>query len=102
IDLQAVFDTLELDELSSTWDDIIGKHDAYPPAPHVHEYWQIYGTDTMVTELNRIAHAYRVGRSAMDNAADDYYKVYLTDAKTAVDDYKDRDTSDLSEYTQLS
>ncbi|AAL83036.1 virion structural protein [Pseudomonas phage vB_Pae10145-KEN51] len=98
LELKAVFDKLELDELSFTWDDIIGKPDAYPPAPHGHEYWQIYGTDTMVTELNRIAHAYRVGRSAMDNAADDYYKVYLTDAKTAVDDYRDRVTAHLTDY----
>jgi hypothetical protein len=87
-ELQAVMDKLALDELHFTWEGIVGKPEAYPAAPHADEYWQLYGLDTTVTELQRIADSCAVGMTPVIEASVDYYQLYLAEAQALLDDYK--------------
>lgn len=80
-------DKLALDELHFKFEDIIGKPEAYVPLPHEDEYWQLYGCDYIVTELNRVADVIPLGNSTAIEEAGEYWKSYITDANGLVDEY---------------
>lgn len=71
------------DDKPVKWGNIKGKPTTYPPGEHMHALWELYGFEYMVTELERIAAAIKVG----DQAAFDEVREY---AKSLHDDNLDR------------
>ncbi|ARV76838.1 virion structural protein [Pseudomonas phage Phabio] len=72
------------------WDDIIDKPSAYVPSPHFNKYWQLYGLDSIVTNLRRFADAWAVGRKGMIEATTEYYQDYIKEIEAAVEAYTAR------------
>ncbi|AEH03577.1 virion structural protein [Pseudomonas phage PhiPA3] len=87
-ELKALLEKLtNSDALKITWEQIVGKPDAYAPADHRHELWQLYGMESMVTNLDRIGDAWALGRTALLSEARSYYTGYLQLAQQALDNY---------------
>lgn len=87
-ELKAALDKLALDELHFAWEDIVGKPEAYPPAEHQDEYWQLYGLDPTVVELYRIAAGIPLGMDSVVAASTEYYQQYLVEAQALLDKYR--------------
>lgn len=69
------------------WEDIRNKPLQFPPSLHYHEYWQLYGLESTVKNLELLGHAWSVGRKGIlaDNRF--YYKNTIDLARQAVTDY---------------
>lgn len=53
-ELRALLDAINPDNFRVNYEDIINKPKGFNPAPHMDEYWQLYGAETTVTVLNRV------------------------------------------------
>lgn len=81
------------------WDDILDKPTAYQPADHVNKWWQIMGLDSLVTNLNRVADSWAVGRKVIIDANRGYYDNYIADMQAAVDSYRARIYAHIDDKT---
>ena len=63
-ELKQQIETLKLDNRPVLWDNILGKPDAYPPTPHMHDIGDAYGFEYIVHVLERIRQAILLGNSA--------------------------------------
>lgn len=86
-ELKALLDSIKEDKFVLKWGDIIGKPTAYVPDDHEHEYWQLWGLETTVTEIDRIAAAWKVGSSAIKQASKDYGDAYVQKGRDAINAY---------------
>lgn len=87
-ELRELLDAIDESKFPFVWGDIIGKPTTYVPSPHSHEYWQLYGLETTVTEINRLAAAWPYGNKAVINENKGYADDYLARAKTEIDKYQ--------------
>jgi hypothetical protein len=55
---------LDLDERPVKWGAVIGRPNAYPPAPHIHDIGDSFGWEYVVWQLERITNAILVGDEA--------------------------------------
>ena len=86
-ELKQQIETLKLDNRPVLWDNIIGKPDAYPPAPHMHDIGDAYGFEYIVHVLERIRQAILLGNSAeldliwehLNNLNFDEFKKHIAD-----------------------
>lgn len=69
------------------WEDILNKPLQFPPGPHTHEYWQLYGLESTCVNLDLLGDAWAAGRKGVlaDNRF--FYRNYIDLAQKAVDDY---------------
>jgi hypothetical protein len=86
-ELKALLDSIKEDNFDLKWEDIIGKPTAYVPEDHEHEYWQLWGMETTVTEIDRIAAAWKVGSTAIAAASKDYGVIYVQKGRDAINAY---------------
>ncbi len=89
-ELKALMEKIDETNLKFTWEEIIGKPTAYTPSEHMHKYWQLYGLESTVVNINRLGDAWAVGRTAILAAGTDYYKYYVQLAKDDVQNYINR------------
>lgn len=69
------------------WDDIRNKPLQLPPELHYHEYWQLYGLESTVINLELLGDAWVVGRKGIISDNRFYYEGYIDLAQKALDDY---------------
>lgn len=98
-ELKIALDKLALDELHFNWEDIIGLPEAFKPKPHADEYWQLYGCDSIVTELNRIANVIPFGMDAILESAGEYWGAAIVDAREAVAEYSRQVRAHIQDLT---
>lgn len=71
--LRNMLSDLDLDERPIKWGDIIGKPDAFPPAPHLHDAGDLYGFEYVVSALEQVYHGIIIG----DEASHDEIRQYI-------------------------
>lgn len=76
--LQEMLDTLDLDTRPVAWGDIIGKPNAYPPTPHLHDLGDTYGWEYIAAQLEGIRDAILTGDAAAHDELRQQF-VYLDD-----------------------
>lgn len=69
------------------WDDIRNKPLQFVPLPHTHEYWQLYGLESTVSNLDMIADSVGVGRKGVLDDNRYYYQGIIDLAEKAIADY---------------
>ncbi|WDS62255.1 virion structural protein [Pseudomonas phage D6] len=87
-ELRELLNAIDETNFPFVWGDIIGKPTAYKPKDHLHKYWQLYGLETTVKEIDRIAAAWEKGNSAVMNENETYADEYLATAKAEIDKYQ--------------
>lgn len=90
LELKDIIDYIATSDQKIKWEDIIDKPTAYIPAPHTHEWWQLYGMDSLVDALRRLADKWATGTSGIVGSNSGYYKDYLLQMQAALDDYLNR------------
>ena len=86
-ELKELLEALREDNFSLKWEEIIGKPTAYVPEDHEHEYWQLWGLETTVTEIDRIAAAWKAGTTAINKESKDYGAIYVQKGRDAINAY---------------
>jgi hypothetical protein len=86
-ELKALLASLAEENFSLKWEDIIGKPTAYVPKDHGHEWWQLWGMETTVTEIDRIGKAWAAGTKAIVAANTEYANDYVQKGRDAIDAY---------------
>lgn len=97
-ELRELLDAIDETKFPFKWGDIIGKPTAFKPKPHTHEYWQLYGLDTTVTEINRIAHAWQYGNKAIMSENSTYSDDYIKLAQDEIAKYQAAVTAHLRDF----
>lgn len=98
VELKELLDQLAATEtLRFKWEDIIGKPTEYVPSKHMHKYWQLYGLESTVTNIDRLGDAWRFGRTALLREGTVFYKHYTVLAQQAVDEYIARVNAHLND-----
>lgn len=73
--LRNLLDDLDLDSRPVRWGDVLGKPNAYPPAPHLHDAGDLYGFEYLVEAIDSLRHAIMVGQEAALDELRDYIAV---------------------------
>lgn len=84
---QLVSDTLAAitsDESTFSWDEVVNKPDTYQPASHVHEVWQVYGAESWVFLLQRLADACRKGENGALEKLEAFLQELIDDGEMAM------------------
>lgn len=87
-ELKALLEELENNPTKIDFDDIINKPLMYNPANHTHEYWQLYGMESTVENLDLLGDSLIQGNHAVIDMNRLYYKRYVQIAKDAVTNYR--------------
>lgn len=80
-----------VDESTMTYSfyDIIGTPTEYPgDADHPHEWWQIYGFDSLIENLEMLYRAISAGRTGYYNALNEYAELYKDIILQALDEFE--------------
>lgn len=86
-ELATILDEIENNPTKVPWENILGKPLEWWPAPHEHEYWQLYGMESTVTNLKLLGKTWATGRKGILNDNRYFYRNYIALAQAAVDDY---------------
>lgn len=87
-ELKAVLDQTEEVPGKIKWEDIVDKPLQYAPEDHNHEYWQLYGLETTVTNLEMLGRAWEMGRKAVIGDNRIYYQSYILQAQAVIEAYR--------------
>lgn len=98
-ELADVIEFAENSPVKIKWDDIIDKPTAYIPSPHFNKYWQLYGLDSLVDALRRLADAWAFGTKAIIEANKGYYDDYLDEANRVLIAYDNRVKAHIGDRT---
>lgn len=83
-ELKALLAALSTDNFRLTWEEIIGKPTEYVPADHEHDWWQTYGMESLTTEIDRIAAAWKQTTTAIVSENNTFGDSYVAVARAAV------------------
>lgn len=97
-ELAALLDAVDDSKFPFTWGEIIGKPTEFVPADHMHKYWQLYGLETTVTQINRIADVWAAGNNAQVRENSTYADSYLANAKAEIDKYQQQVNAHLKDF----
>ena len=86
-ELKAIIRATQTDQYAFTWDSIVAKPSQFNAEEHKHKFWQVYGWDSTLVELDRIRKAILVGDQAMMDDAKDYAALLLADSKSKLDGF---------------
>lgn len=87
-ELQALLDAINPDNFRVNYEDIVNKPKGFNPAPHMDEYWQLYGAENTVTVLNRVRDLLAKNDEAIVKELKDYSTAYHDSARTRLDQEK--------------
>lgn len=96
-ELKELLEEVENTPESIKWEDIRNKPLQFPPELHYHEYWQLYGLESTIENLELLGEAWAVGRKGVlaDNRY--YYENYIGLAQKALDDYSVKVTAHITD-----
>lgn len=97
-ELKAFLDGLVENLDSFSFEDLIGKPTAYTPKAHTHEYWQLYGMESTVIEIDRIADAHTKGTKALERENVSYGDTTVQKARDAIALYKTRVSLHINDF----
>ena len=83
--LEDMLKNFDLDTRPVAWGDVIGKPNAFPPTPHLHDLGDTYGWEYIVAALEGIYRAILTGDEAAHEELKKLFDGKLTDMKTYVD-----------------
>ncbi|QBJ02714.1 virion structural protein [Pseudomonas phage Psa21] len=98
-ELRVLLEAIDDTKFPFVWGEIIGKPTAYKPKPHTHQYWQLYGLETTVTEIDRIANAWAIGNKAVMAENETYTDAYIASAQAEIAKYQAAVTAHIQNYT---
>lgn len=87
-ELREILDEVENSPDKIKWTDIRNKPIQFAPSLHEHEYWQLYGLETTVVNLDMLGEAWTVGRKGVLDDNRYYYKNYVDLAQQALNEYE--------------
>lgn len=80
--IQALIETLSIDERAITWDNVLDKPVTFPPAPHLHHVGDLYGMEAFIEALDRLTAAMLANDGDVD-LTDIYARLDALDVATA-------------------
>lgn len=86
--IQAMIDSLNLDERPVRWGEILGKPQLFEPAPHLHDAGDLYGFEFVVASLYAIEEAILVGDAAAHLELIEMFKRMVAEVQSDVDDLR--------------
>lgn len=86
-ELKAVMEQIRANNISTVYEDIVGRPAEFIPDDHTHEWWQVYGMESTIAELKRIEETVGVGEEAIQAAAEAYGVLLINEAQKVVDDF---------------
>lgn len=88
-DLHGLLSAVRESELLHSFKDIIGQPEGYPgDAGHLHKYWQIYGFESLIENLNILGTALGDNRKGLKDAEFEYSNIYLSLVNDIMIDYR--------------
>jgi hypothetical protein len=97
-ELKALLDAINPDNYRVDWEDVVNKPKGFNPAPHLDEYWQLYGADNTVTVLNRVRDLLAKNDDSIVQSLLDYATNYYTLANTRLQQEKDLFKSHVEDF----
>lgn len=79
---------LDLDNRNSDWKYILNKPDTFQPAPHDHDFGDVYGMEYIVTLLNTISNSIVNGNSQVTDKLQDALNKAILEITTALNNHK--------------
>lgn len=79
--IQALIETLQIDERQIVWDDILDKPVTFPPAPHLHHVGDLYGMEAVIDALDRLTAV--IGTNSSTDLSDIYTRLNALDTAVA-------------------
>lgn len=76
--------TLDLDNRPTAFAYLLGRPEAYNPAPHLHDAGDVYGFEYVVAAIERVAQAIRVGSGAAEKGFFDYVDSQITQVNSNI------------------
>jgi hypothetical protein len=76
---------LGLDSRTIQFDNIIGKPDGYPPAPHLHDAGDLYGFEYLSAAIDRLRDGVLLGSAAGQKGVYDYLNGQLANMQSVID-----------------
>lgn len=80
--IQALIETLQIDNRTIVWDDILNKPITFPPAPHLHHVGDLYGMEAVIDAIDRLTAAIGAGGGSVD-LTDIYQRLDALDGAVA-------------------
>lgn len=87
-ELKAVLTATEVPKNKIQWENIVNKPWMYVPADHTHEYWQLYGLESTVFNLEQLGQDWFTGRKPVIDDNRRYFQNKIADAQTIVTNYQ--------------
>lgn len=87
------------DNLEFTLDDIVGLPDAYVPKPHMNKWWQIYGLESTIENIDRISALWTDNTTSLINENRDYGIHFVGLIDGSIDDYQNAIERHLTDYS---
>lgn len=75
-EIAALMTAINPDNFTVNYEDIIDKPLAYNPAPHMDQYWQLFGAENTITVLNRVRALLTENDKAIVKELQDYASAY--------------------------
>lgn len=88
--LRQMIEALELDERPVKWGDIIGKPEAFPPAPHLHDLGDSYGWEYIAEQLEAIRNAILIGDAASHEELRQQIRAMVQEVEAKLDGIEDK------------
>jgi hypothetical protein len=76
---------LSLDDRPVSWPNVVGKPDAFPPSPHLHDAGDLYGFEYVVQAIDRLRAAVLLGDTASHDAILRYVDAAIASIQTQID-----------------
>lgn len=86
------------DNLEFTLDDIVGLPDAYVPKPHMNKWWQIYGLESMIENIDRISKMWPNGTKPLIDENLGYAAHFVDLIDTLIADYKNAVMQHINDF----
>lgn len=96
-EIKAILDEVKNIPEKVSFDEILGKPLQYNPPTHPHEYWQLYGLESTIANLDILAKTWAQGSKGILDNNRYYYRNYVTQAQALVDDYANKVTAHIND-----
>lgn len=96
--LENLVDDLNNDDRAVRWGEIIGKPEAYPPTPHLHDIYDVFGWQYIVAAIEAIRQALLLGRNGNNDDLYAYIDLKHAQAIAAVNVVGDSLGNHLADY----
>lgn len=96
--LENLVDDLNNDDRAVRWGEIIGKPEAYPPTPHLHDIYDTFGWQYVVAALEAIRQALLMGSAGNNDDLYAYVDLKHSQAMSAVNDVQTNLNAHINDF----